>query len=257
MTTATRAPFEGKVAVVSGGGSGIGRAIAEAFLRAGAQVVICGRSHERLRSAMRELSSGAGTAGTRLEIKVCDMSRSQEVEQMVRWVVSRHGRLDVMANNAGSSATVPVLRITEEDFEEAFNNNLKTVVLGTRYAALAMRRGGSIINVASFAGILGVKGKGLYASAKAGVIAFTKVAASELSARNVRVNCVVPGVIETDMTRSEIHRHPKRILAPIALKRVGSAGDVAEGILYLASERAGYITGATLEITGGKFATQY
>lgn len=256
MTTPTRAPFEGKVAVVSGGGSGIGRAAAEAFLRAGAQVVICGRSRERLRSAMKELSSGTGATGVRLEIKVCDMSKPQKVERLMGWVIRRYKRLDVMVNNAGSSSTVSVLRITEGDFEECLNSNWKTVVLGTRYAALAMRRGGSIINVASFAGTLGVKGKSLYSSAKAGVIAFTKVAASELAARNVRVNCVVPGVIETNMTRSAIHRHPERVLAPIALKRVGSAGDVAEGIVYLASEKAGYITGATLEITGGKFATQ-
>lgn len=248
--------LEDRVVVVTGGGSGIGRAATAAFLSAGASVMICGRSATKLATTVKELPRQVGVPYERLAMTRCDMSRPREVQRLMQRVLSRFGRLDVMVNNAGEATSLPLLRIALDDINHSLRCNLTTVILGTLHAAQAMRGGGAIINVASFAGRLGVKGKSLYSSAKAAVIAFTKVAAGELALRRIRVNCVVPGVIETAMVRQAIRRDYARLVAPIALQRFGAASEVAEGIIYLASGRAGYITGAALEITGGKFVTQ-
>ena len=184
------------------------------------------------------------------------MSSEESVSELVLKTTDFFSNLDIFINNSGAFLSKPILNITDHDIIQIFSNNLKSTILGTKYGALSMKRGGVIINVGSFAGVMAMKNASLYSCVKSGVANFTKSAASELAKLNIRVNCIIPGVIRTPMTSKYIDENYEELIKPIPLGRIGDVEDIANCVLFLSSELAGYITGACLEITGGKYSTQ-
>ncbi|GIX31326.1 MAG: oxidoreductase [Porticoccaceae bacterium] len=252
--------LEGKVAVVTGGGSGIGRASALRFAGAGARVVVADLDEARARQVAEEI----GEAARAFRV---DVARAEEVEALVAFAVAEFGRLDVMFNNAGiSGAQHP--RLLEDDlgdFTRVIGVNLFGVMAGTRAAArhMAERGGGAILNNASIAGLLAGQALYSYRVSKAGVIHFTKCAAIDLAEYGIRVNCLVPGHIRTPLSAftlpgmsEEQMARLREALAPVwdanqPLKRHGRPEDVAEAALFLVSDRAAQITGVALPVDGG------
>lgn len=241
--------FSHKTYVVTGGGTGIGRSIAELLLQSGANVVISSRRKATLEKAASEINT------TKLAIYTADLSQENEIKRLVEFTCSKFGGLNGYINNSGSWTCCPVEELDTQKIVELVNSNMMSVMLGTRYAANAMSEG-SIVNISSYAALHPMPFGSIYASTKAAILTFTQSAAAELAEKNIRVNCVIPGVIETDMTRDYINANKEKLLKPIALKRIGTPEDVARGALFLCSTHASYITGTSLEITGGKFITQ-
>lgn len=248
--------FTNKTAVISGGGTGIGFSIAKSFLSSGANIIISGRREKMLKKAVEELKNHKKNELNKIIGISCDMSLEKDVIELIDKTINQFSNLDIFVNNASVWFTKSILDLTEEDISSSFSNILKSTIIGTKFASQAMTRGGVIINMASFAGIMAMKNASLYSSFKSGVINFTRSAASELAELNIRVNCVIPGVIRTPMTSNYIDENYDKIVMPIPLKRVGKIEEVANGVLFLSSELASYITGACLEITGGKYSTQ-
>ena len=249
--------FTKKTVIVTGGGSGIGYAIAEAFFACGANVVLCGRREEVLKSAVLKIedSNNNSDRGEVIYV-VADMSREDDVEMLVQRTVEQFSQLDVFINNAGEWMSSPILEIKESDILTLVKNNLVATILGTKYAALSMAEGGVIINIGSFAGILPQRNSSVYASVKSAVHQFTKSSAAELAEKGIRVNCVIPGVIRTAMTSDYIDSNIDNILRAIPLGRVGTTGEVAHSVLFLSSDIAKYTTGASLQVSGGKYVIQ-
>jgi NAD(P)-dependent dehydrogenase (short-subunit alcohol dehydrogenase family) len=236
--------------IVTGGGTGIGRAIAELLIKCGAHVVISARRKDVLLSAQQAMDSD------RLAVLATDLSKEDNIKNLIAYTCERFGDLSGYINNAGSFDTCWVKELETENIKRSLENNWMTTILGTKYAALAMKKGGSIINMGSYAGLKPRPEASIYSCLKAAITTFTRSSAAELAVDGIRVNCVIPGVIETDMTRDYVQLNKEELLKPIALKRFGSCEDVAQGVAFLCSSQASYITGTTLEITGGKFLTQ-
>ena len=253
------AELSGKIAIVTGGASGLGRATVELFLKEGAQVVIADvdkRSEELAR-----------TLGDAVLFKQTDVANADDVQALVDFAVARFGGLHIMVNNAGiSGASHPRFLDDElQDFQRMMGVNLFGVMLGTQRAARHMARngGGSIINTSSIAAIKAGFGVMTYRAAKAGIVQFTKSVAIDLAEYGIRVNCIAPGHIRTEMTTyatpgmtPEVLERVTKALGPVTsssrpLKRQGRPDDVAEAALYLASERAAYLTGVVLPVDGG------
>jgi 3-oxoacyl-[acyl-carrier protein] reductase len=236
--------FAGRVVVVTGAAKGIGRGVAERFAREGAHVAIAGRSLEPL-VALAEAIAAAG--GSALAVQA-DVAKADAVQHLIDSTAARWGRIDVLVNNAGVYLTAPVTDMAEADWDLTIDVDLKGVFLCSRAAARAMvtQRGGRIVNITSIAQLRGgTPGHAHYGAAKAGVGAFTKTLAKELGPFGITVNCVAPGLIEdTDMGRVSY-------LATIPLGCLGTVDDVVEAVLFLASPRARYITGETLNVNGG------
>jgi NAD(P)-dependent dehydrogenase (short-subunit alcohol dehydrogenase family) len=184
------------------------------------------------------------------------MSNEQSVNDLFQTVQSTFNNIDILINNCGTWTLDVISKLENDVIDKHYNNILKSTILGTKYAAKYMNKGGVIINIGSFAGILSMKNASLYSSFKSAINTFTKSSAEELGEKSIRVNCVVPGVIRTPMTSQYIDDNYNKIIKPIALGRVGSCEEVANGVLFLCSDLASYITGVILEITGGKYATQ-
>lgn len=243
---------ENKVAIVTGAGSGIGRATAQVLASEGASVVVSDVTGAE-QDAAREIG------GETLAVHA-DVSNAADVEAMVAAAVSRFGRLDILFNNAGiEGAQAPTADCTEETFDRVVAINLKGVFLGMKYAIPAMLRsgGGSIINAASVAGIVGFEGLPAYSASKGGVIQLTKVAALEYAARNIRVNATCPGLIWTPMVGRVIGDNAAARAAFEALEPIGRFGtpeEVAALVLFLASDESSFITGAALPVDGGLIA---
>jgi 3-oxoacyl-[acyl-carrier protein] reductase len=239
-----------KVVLITGGSRGIGRAIATTLAGAGATVVIDYKGNQ----AAADEVVGAITAadGQALAIQA-DVSKQEEVERLFKAVLERYSRLDVLVNNAGITRDTLLLRMKEEDFDEVLQTNLRGVYLCTRAALRPMTkaRGGRIINITSVVGLTGNAGQANYAAAKAGIIGFTKSAAREMASRNITVNAVAPGYIETDLTGVLSESVRAAILENIPLGRLGTPQDVANLVCFLASDAAAYITGQTLTVDGG------
>jgi meso-butanediol dehydrogenase / (S,S)-butanediol dehydrogenase / diacetyl reductase len=236
--------------IVTGGATGIGRAITELLLMCGAHVVISARREDVLRCAQQEIDSD------RLGVFAADLSKEDNIKNLIDYACEKFGDLSGYINNAGSWTRSLITNLDNEDIIKSVSNNLMTTILGTKHAALAMKKGGSIINMASYAGLKPMSQGSVYSCLKSAVITFTRSSAAELAEAGIRVNCVIPGVIETEMTREHIQANKENLLKPIALKRFGSCEDVAQGVAFLCSSQASYITGTALEITGGKFLTQ-
>jgi 3-oxoacyl-[acyl-carrier protein] reductase len=236
----------GRVAVVTGGSRGIGRAIAAALHGAGAKVAIFGRDEAKATAA-------AGALGPAARGYRCDVAVADEVERALAAVERDLGPVDVLVNNAGFTKDNLLFRIGEDDWDAVLDVNLKGAFLLTKLAARGMikRRWGRVVNIASVVGLIGNKGQANYAASKAGLIGFTKAVAKELASRNVLVNAVAPGYIDTELTR-DLPDDAKQILqAAIPLGRLGTGADVAGAVLFLASDFASYITGQVLVVDGG------
>jgi len=249
--------FIGKTIVITGGATGIGFVIAKTFSQLGANIVICGRRESKLNKAERSLVNTRNIVQENIMSVVCDMSLENEVSLMIDKILQRFFSVDIFINNASVWSLLSILELTGEDIDYAFNNTLKSTVIGTKFAASAMNKnGGSIINISSFAGLMAQKNASLYACFKAAIVSFTKSSAAELAEQNIRVNCVTPGVIRTPMTDDYINENYQRLIQPISLKRIGMAEEVANGVVFFASEYSSYITGENLCITGGKYLIQ-
>lgn len=245
--------LEGKIAIVTGagrGGRGIGRGIALALAQAGADIAITARTNiadaEAVAEAVRE------TGRTALAIQ-CDVSDAASVESLFATVKEQLGRVDILVNNAGITRDTLLLRMSEDDWDGVLDANLKGTFLCTRAAAKLMlkQRYGRIINITSVNGQVGSPGQANYSASKAGMIGFTKSVARELASRNITVNAVAPGFIDTQMTDFVSGDSREKLLEKIPLGRFGSAEDVGAAVAFLASEAASYITGQTLTVDGG------
>ena len=242
--------LDGKVAVVTGASRGIGRAIALRLASEGAKVAI---NYAGNKMAAEEVKAAVEKVGGEAILVQTDVSDGLSVNKMISTVVETFGSIDILVNNAGITRDSLLLRMKEEDFDAVLNTNLKGIFLCTKTVVklMAKKRSGRIINMASVVGLTGNTGQANYAAAKAGVIGFTKSAAKEFSSRGITVNAVAPGFIDTDMTVSLSDKAKEMILASIPLGRMGSPDDVAEAVLFLASDRAAYITGQVLNVDGG------
>ena len=238
--------LSGRVALVTGGSRGIGKAIAEALAGAGAKVALCGRDGAKAQEVAAGLGGGArGYA--------CDMGVAAQIEALAERVEAEVGPVDVLVNNAGVTKDNLLFRIGADDWDVVLNANLKGPFLLTKLVARGMikRRWGRVINISSVVGLIGNKGQANYAAAKAGLVGFTKAVAKELASRSVLVNAVAPGYIDTDMTRAISDEAKQALQAAIPLGHLGSGGDVAGAVLFLASDLASYITGQVLVVDGG------
>jgi 3-oxoacyl-[acyl-carrier protein] reductase len=236
----------GRTALVTGSTRGIGRAIAEILTGAGARVAVVGRDQAKAAEAAATLGNGAqGFA--------CDVGDPASIVALIEGVEKAFGQIDILVNNAGLTRDNILFRIKDEDWDTVLDANLRGAFVAIRAASRGMikRRWGRIINIASVVGITGNKGQANYAASKAGLIGLTKSVAKELGSRNVLVNAVAPGFIETDMTAAMTPEARASLSGQIPLERLGSPQDVAGVVAFLASEHAAYITGQTLVVDGG------
>lgn len=241
--------WTGKVVLITGGSRGIGRACAVAFGQAGATVVLSYAGNE---AAAAEAVKAAGSKARSVRFDVADTAAcAAAVEEIVR----AEGRLDVLVNNAGVAIDGLAVRIKDADWDRQLDTNLKGSFALCRAAARPMmkQRAGAIVNLTSVVGETGNVGQAAYAASKAGLIGLTKALARELASRNVRVNAVSPGFIDTDMTAGLAPDLKEKITESIPLGRLGSADEVAKAVLFLASDAASYVTGEVLKVNGGMY----
>jgi len=239
-----------KVALVTGGSRGIGRSIATTLAAAGATVVVNYKGNQAAADeVVRAIEAAEGVA---LAVQA-DISKPDEVERLFKGVLERYGKIDILVNNAGITRDTLLLRMKEDDFDAVIDTNLRGVYLCTKAALRPMTkaRSGRIINITSVVGLMGNAGQSNYAAAKAGIIGFTKAAAREMASRNITVNAVAPGYVETELTGVLSDQIRTAILENIPLGRMGTPQDVANVVCFLASDAAAYITGQTLTVDGG------
>ncbi|MBI3799207.1 MAG: 3-oxoacyl-[acyl-carrier-protein] reductase [Deltaproteobacteria bacterium] len=245
-------PLHGQVAVVTGASRGIGRAIAERLARAGAFVAV---NYLQRQDAAEETLASICASGGQAELCRFDVANGAEVTAALQNIVARHGKLDILVNNAGLALDNLLLRLKEEEWDRVMQVNLKGVFLCTKAAARFMvrQRSGRIVNLTSVVAQTGNAGQAAYSAAKAGIIGFTKTMAKELASRSITVNAVAPGFIETDMTGSLPEQVKTGYLSLIPAGRWGTAAEVAEVVIFLASPLAGYITGQVINVNGGMY----
>ena len=238
--------LSGKNALVTGSTRGIGRAIAETLAPLGARVAVVGRDLEKAREA-------AAAIGLNSQGFACDVTDTAAVSKLVSDVEAAFGSIDILVNNAGITRDNLVMRLKDEDWDGVQNANLRGAFASIRAVSRGMmkRRSGRIINVSSIVGIIGNKGQANYAASKAGLIALTKSVAKELGSRNILVNAVAPGFIDTEMTAAMTPEARAALGQQIALERLGNPKDVAAAVAFLASDLASYITGQVLVVDGG------
>jgi len=236
----------GKVALVTGGTRGIGHDICQVLQDAGAKVALCSRDGAKAQAVAAAF--GGGTKGYG-----CDVGVAAQVEALADAVDKDFGQIDVLVNNAGFTKDNLLFRITEADWDSVIDTNLKGAFLVTKYVARGMikRRWGRVINIGSVVGLNGNKGQSNYSASKAGIIGFTKSVAKELASRNVLVNAVAPGYVETELTQGISPEAKKYFLDNIPQGRLGQGSDIAGAVLFLASDLASYITGQVLVVDGG------
>jgi 3-oxoacyl-[acyl-carrier protein] reductase len=238
-----------KVALITGSAQGIGREIALAFAKEGADVVISDINPEKASKTSAEIEA-LGRKSMAIEL---DVTAYPKVEEAVNKILDKFGKVDILVNNAGITKDGLLLRMSEADWDAVINVNLKGTFNCTKAVSRPMvkQHSGRIINIASIIGIIGNPGQANYSASKAGIIALTKTTAKELASRNINVNAVAPGYIQTEMTAKLPEELKQKMLALIPLNRLGSPADVAAVCLFLASEEAGYITGQTIVVDGG------
>lgn len=242
--------LKGKTAVVTGGSRGIGRAVALQLAAEGANVVVNYTSNMEAALAVVKEIEAMGVSGKAVK---ADVSKGEEVENLVNEVLNTFGSIDILINNAGITRDNLIIRMTEQEFDDVIDTNLKGAFICTKYVSKVMikQKSGKIINVSSVVGIIGNAGQSNYAAAKAGLIGFTKSMAKELAKRGINVNAVAPGFIETDMTSRLSEKAKEEFITNIPLMRAGKPGDIAKAVLFLASEYSDYITGQIINIDGG------
>lgn len=242
--------LSGKIALVTGASRGIGASIAKGLAREGAFVIInYNGSKERAEAVLAEIEAEGGKAA----IFQCSVADYAATEEMMKAVIKEHGRIDILVNNAGITRDNLIMKMTEEDFDQVLDTNLKGTFNTIRHAARQMlkQRSGKIINISSVSGVLGNAGQANYAASKAGVIGLTKTMARELASRGITVNAVAPGFVDTEMTEILKEEVKEAAVAQIPLKRFGKPEEIADAVVFLASEKANYITGQVIHVDGG------
>ena len=238
-----------KVAVVTGAGRGIGRAVAIAYARMGADVVCVSRTEENSAKVAAEVEE----LGRKAWAKAVDVSDTAGVEAAAKEILEKVGKVDILVNNAGVTRDNLLMRMSEEEWDTVLNTNLKGAFNFTRALTrpFIKQRSGRIINIASVIGLIGNAGQSNYAASKAALIGFTKSIARELAPRGITVNAIAPGFIETDMTAVLDDKVREEVLGRVPLGRFGSSDDIAHAAAFLAMEPTGYVTGQVLTVDGG------
>ncbi|NIC43207.1 3-oxoacyl-ACP reductase FabG [Aquabacterium sp. A08] len=242
--------FAGQVALVTGASRGIGAAIALQLAKQGLKVVGTATSDDGAAKITQALSAHAGCRGAKL-----DVNNAAEAEALIDAIVKEHGALHVLVNNAGITRDMLAMRLKDEDWDAVLDTNLKAVFRMSRAVIRPMmkQRYGRIVSITSVVGASGNPGQANYAAAKAGVAGMTRALARELGSRNITVNCVAPGFIETDMTAALPDAQQQALLGQIPLGHLGKPADIAHAVAYLASPLAAYVTGQELHVNGGMF----
>ena len=247
--------LSGKVALITGGGTGIGRAIALAFAREGASVAVAGRRLEKLKEVTEEIGKQGGAA---IAVE-CDVTRARDAERVVREPARRFGKLNVLVNNAGMLSVATVDGVSEEEWDRVMTVNVKGPFLMSRAALKEFRKtgGGAIVNIGSILGLVAMKDRAAYCASKGGVTMLTKAMALDHAHENVRANCICPSIVETELVKGlfdvgeQGQALRKTRAATIPLGRFGKPMDVAELAVFLASEESSWLTGAAIPLDGG------
>ncbi|KAF0100741.1 MAG: 3-oxoacyl-acyl-carrier protein reductase [bacterium] len=243
--------METRVALVTGASRGIGQAILHALGRAGC-IVVGTATSEAGAEAIGAALAGAGLKGEGLMLNVNDAA---QVDAAIEGILARHGRIDILVNNAGITRDNLLMRMKDEEWAAILDTNLTSVFRLSRAVLRPMMKArfGRIVNIASVVGVSGNAGQTNYAAAKAGMIGFSKSLAQEVGSRGITVNCLAPGFIDTDMTKALPEAARAKLMERIPLGKLGSPEDIAHSVAFLASDGAGYITGATLHVNGGMY----
>ncbi len=239
----------GKVTLITGSARGIGKSIAERTAEAGSDIVVCDINEDEAKATAEEIAAkGVRSKGYR-----CDVSNGDDVKALIQTVLDDFGKIDVLVNNAGITRDGMLMRMKEEDWDLVLNINLKGAFLTTREVVRPMmkQKGGRIINITSIVGMMGNAGQANYTASKGGLISLTKTTAREYASRNVTANAVAPGFIDTALTRELPEKNKEQMLAQVPLGRMGTTEDVANAVVFLASDMASYITGQVLPVNGG------
>jgi 3-oxoacyl-[acyl-carrier protein] reductase len=241
-------PLEGRVALVTGGSRGIGRGIAAELAAAGAEVVLTARTREAAEAAAREI-------GERVRGVAMDVSDDESVASATRELLDAYGMIPLLVNNAGITRDGLLLRMDRDDWDAVLGTNLTGIYRTCRALLPSMVRAryGRIVNITSVVAAAGNPGQANYAASKAGIEGFSRSLAREVASRNVTVNCVAPGYVDTDMTRGLDDKQRTRLLEQVPMRRLGRVEDVSGAVLFLVGEGAGYVTGATVPVNGGMY----
>jgi 3-oxoacyl-[acyl-carrier protein] reductase len=242
--------FKGQTVIVTGGTRGIGKGIAEGFLKAGARVIVTYTTNE---VAAAKFEQDNSQFAENIDIQKLDVTKYEEVERFFKYVDTKYGGFEVLVNNAGIRKDSVLAMMKESDWHDVMNVNLTGIFYMCKFAVMSLmrKRYGRIINISSVMERYGFEGQANYAASKAGLSALTKSLSKEVATRGITVNCVSPGFIETELIQDLPDKLREAYLARIPLKRFGSTEEVAACVLFLASKEASYITGSTLEVTGG------
>jgi len=240
--------LEGKKALITGASGGIGKEIAKVLIEHNAEVCVSGRNHEELNALKNSL-------GKKCHVVTCDLSKKDEIIELVKKADEFMGYIDILVNNAGITKDNIFLRMSENEWEDVLNVNLNSTfnILKLITKGMVKRKYGRIINISSVVGVTGGAGQVNYSASKAGLIGLTKSLSQEIATRNITVNCIAPGFIETPMTEKLDDKRKDAILNSIPMNRIGKPKDLSSAIIFLASKESSYITGQTLHINGGLY----
>ncbi len=242
--------LNGKIAVVTGASRGIGRSIAASLAREGAEVIVNYISSEQKANEVVQTIKAAGGKAAAVQCNISDPVQSKDFYANI---IKDYGTIDILVNNAGITKDNLIMKMTEEDFMDVIQTNLAGTFYGIKQVSRMMlkKRSGRIINIASVVGVLGNIGQANYAASKAGIIGLTKATAKELASRGITVNAVAPGFIETDMTDAVSESMREKLMEDIPMRKLGGTEDIAETVVFLASDKAKYITGQVICVDGG------
>ena len=240
--------LEGKKALITGASGGIGKEIAKVLIEHNAEVCISGRNHEELNALKKSL-------GKKCHVVTCDLSKKDEIIELIKKADEFMGYIDILVNNAGITKDNIFLRMSENEWEDVLNVNLNSTfnILKLITKGMVKRKYGRIINISSVVGVTGGAGQVNYSASKAGLIGLTKSLSQEIATRNITVNCIAPGFIETPMTEKLDDKRKDAILNSIPMNRIGTPEDLSSAIIFLASQESSYITGQTIHINGGLY----